>query len=333
MSRIRSIHPGIFTDEAFMTASPHARILVMGLWCEALDDGVFEWKPLTLKVRLMPADAVEIEPLLDELERLNFVRRFQAKGKAFGVIRNFQKFQRPKKPRHSGLLPNELAPYARGDGPADEPEGEEFGTGGEPVPPGEEDGGGGGIGGKEEAEARASAREAAPPSRPTITDTAQFAAWIRTLVGQEPVLIAQDTHALARLLDEGCTLADVEAGIAAAMDKRDFRPRQWSQLVGWVRGAAKDRLEAEAKAAPTTRTVAKPPVDPELDRRNRLAKATAHFRDEWRQGWPEDMRPGHPSCTTAADVIEEARLAVERERAVYANGLPARRDGSGRVAA
>ena len=187
--------------------------------------------------------------------------------------------------------------------------------------------------GQGEADARASAREAALPSRPTITDTAQFAAWIRTLVGQEPVLFAQDTHALARLLDEGCTLADVEAGIAAAMAKPDFRPRQWSQLVGWVRGAAKDRLEAEAKAAPAARTVAKPPVDPELDRRNRLAKATAHFRDEWRHGWPEDMRPGHPTCTTAADVIEEARLAVERERAVYANGLPARRDRSGKAAA
>lgn len=186
--------------------------------------------------------------------------------------------------------------------------------------------------GQGEAATHAGACEATP-SRPTISDTAQFAAWIRTLVGQEPVLFAHDTQALARLLDEGCTLADVEAGIAAAMAKPDFRPRQWSQLAGWVRGAAKDRLEVEAKAAPSTRTVAKPPVDPELDRRNRLAKATAHFRDEWRQGWPEDMRPGHPTCTTAADVIEEARLAVERERAVYANGLPARRDRSGRVAA
>lgn len=186
--------------------------------------------------------------------------------------------------------------------------------------------------GQGEAATHASACEA-PPSRPTITTTAEFAAWIRNLVGQEPVLFAHDTQALARLLDEGCTLADVEAGIAAAMARPDFRPRQWSQLVGWVRGAAKDRLEAEAKAAPSKRAVAKPPVDPELDRRNRLAKATAHFRDEWRQGWPEDMRPGHPSCTTAADVIEEARLAVEREAAVYANGLPARRERNGREAA
>lgn len=186
--------------------------------------------------------------------------------------------------------------------------------------------------GQGEAATRAGAREA-PPSRPTITDTAEFAAWIRTLVGQEPVLFAHDTQSLARLLDEGCTLADVEAGIAAAMAKPDFRPRQWSQLAGWVRGAAKDRLEAEAKAAPLARSVAKPPVDLDQDRRNRLAKATAHFRGQWRQGWPEEMLPGHSACTTEADVIEEARLAVEREAAVYANGLPARRDRSGRAAA
>ena len=59
-----------------MTASAHARLLIIGLWCEAHDDGVFEWKPLTLKVRLTPADAVDVAALLDELLRLNFVRRF-----------------------------------------------------------------------------------------------------------------------------------------------------------------------------------------------------------------------------------------------------------------
>ena len=96
MARIRSVHPGLFTDEAFMTASPLARLLIIGIWCEAHDDGVFEWKPLTLKVRLMPADSVEVAPLLAELEALGFVRRFQAGGRPYGVVRNFQKYQRPK---------------------------------------------------------------------------------------------------------------------------------------------------------------------------------------------------------------------------------------------
>ena len=41
MARIRSVHPGLFTDEAFMGASSDARILMIGLWCQAWDDGVF----------------------------------------------------------------------------------------------------------------------------------------------------------------------------------------------------------------------------------------------------------------------------------------------------
>lgn len=110
MARIRSIHPGLFTDEAFMTASAHARLLIIGIWTEAWDDGVFEWKPLTLKARLFPVDTVNVSDLLDELESLGFVKRFGS-GKVYGAIRNFQKYQRPKKPNSSKSLPNSLYEY------------------------------------------------------------------------------------------------------------------------------------------------------------------------------------------------------------------------------
>lgn len=110
MARIRSIHPGLFTDEAFMTASAHARLLIIGVWTEAWDDGVFEWKPLTLKARLFPVDAVNVADLLAELVMLGFVQQFNA-GKPYGAIRNFQKYQRPKKPNSSGALPNSLHEY------------------------------------------------------------------------------------------------------------------------------------------------------------------------------------------------------------------------------
>ena len=39
-----------------------------------------------------------IDDLLDALVRGNFIRRFEIDGRPFGVIRNFVKFQRPKKP-------------------------------------------------------------------------------------------------------------------------------------------------------------------------------------------------------------------------------------------
>jgi hypothetical protein len=111
MSRIRSVHPGLFTDESFMSASAHARLLMIGLWVEAWDDGVFEWKSLTLKAKLFPVDNVDVGALLAELTALNVVRQFHAGGKTFGAIRNFRKFQRPKKPNSSKVLPADLEPY------------------------------------------------------------------------------------------------------------------------------------------------------------------------------------------------------------------------------
>jgi len=111
MSRIRSIHPGLFTDEAFMQASPNARLLLIGIWTECWDDGVFELKPLTLKAKIFPADNIDVSDLLTELEFLKFFQSFQSGGKSYGAVRNFRKFQRPKKPNSSGLLTDELRTY------------------------------------------------------------------------------------------------------------------------------------------------------------------------------------------------------------------------------
>lgn len=99
MARIRSIHPGQWTDEAFVAVSPLARLLALGLRNEADDEGVFPWKPLTLKMRLLPADNADVGELLSELETANIVRRYEVDGVHYGAIRNFYLFQRPKFPK------------------------------------------------------------------------------------------------------------------------------------------------------------------------------------------------------------------------------------------
>jgi hypothetical protein len=134
MSRIRSIHPGLFTDEAFMQATPNARLLLIGIWTEAWDDGVFERKPLTLKAKIFPADNVDVTELLAELEGLGFFQTFQKAGKSFGVVRNFRKFQRPKKPNSSGLLPDEFRNYVALSHEDSELVEYQFGTSGEKSP-------------------------------------------------------------------------------------------------------------------------------------------------------------------------------------------------------
>lgn len=124
-----------------MSASAHARLLLMGLWCEAHDDGVFEWKPLTLKARIFPVDAVDVPALLAELVELSFVQRFEASGKPYGAIRNFRKYQRPKKPNSSGVLPADLQTYVAISEQEYRTGSGEYGTGGGKSPQ-MEDGGG-----------------------------------------------------------------------------------------------------------------------------------------------------------------------------------------------
>lgn len=112
MSRIRSVHPGLFTDEAFVQLSAPAQVFWIGLWCEADDQGVFEWKPITLKMRVMPASTAAVEPLLDELTAIGCIRSFEVDGRRYGIVRNFAKHQRPKSPKDVHPLPEELRNYA-----------------------------------------------------------------------------------------------------------------------------------------------------------------------------------------------------------------------------
>lgn len=101
MPRIRSVHPGFFTDEAVVGCSMAARVLLIGLWTEADDGGVFSWKPITLKMRILPADTADVNALLAELEAANVIRRYEAEGGNWGAIRNFMVFQRPKSPKQT----------------------------------------------------------------------------------------------------------------------------------------------------------------------------------------------------------------------------------------
>ena len=213
-----------------MSASAHARLLLIGIWTEAWDDGVFEWKPIVLKARIFPADQCDVPALMEELEGLGFFKRFAHGGKSFGLVRNFRKFQRPKKPNCSGVFPSMYLEYVGLEQSSSEPIRNHTGTSSEKSSQ-MEDGGGRMEDGKEPSSIRAKG----------------FEARCREAVQTEPVAIAIDFNSISDLLADGVTEADVLTGIAAAMATRDFRPRNWKQLVGWARKAAKDRMAGVAK--------------------------------------------------------------------------------------
>lgn len=111
MARIRSVHPSLFTDEAWVSCTPMARLLYIGLWTDADDQGLFEWRPIQLKMRLFPGDNTDVSPLLDELASVELVARLESGGKKLGAIRQFRKYQRPKKPNRIFVLPPEWETY------------------------------------------------------------------------------------------------------------------------------------------------------------------------------------------------------------------------------
>lgn len=111
MSRIRSVHPGIFTDDKFVSVSDAAQIFYIGLMTEADDNGIFEWNPIKLKMRLRPARDGSVEPLLSELVEAEKVSAYEMDGRKLGAIRNFRRFQRPKFPKASYPINDEWRIY------------------------------------------------------------------------------------------------------------------------------------------------------------------------------------------------------------------------------
>lgn len=75
MPKMRGIKPEIWTDEKFVELSPHARLLFVGMWHYACDNGHLEDRPKQLKMRVLPVDAVDPVELVDEMVTLGMVIR------------------------------------------------------------------------------------------------------------------------------------------------------------------------------------------------------------------------------------------------------------------
>lgn len=67
MAKIRGIKPEYWTDEDIVELSIPARLLFIGMWNFACDNGHLDDKPKQIKMRVLPADDVNVEELLEEL--------------------------------------------------------------------------------------------------------------------------------------------------------------------------------------------------------------------------------------------------------------------------
>ena len=102
MARIRTIKPEFFTSEDVIALQPYARLLFIALWCEADREGRLLWKPQTFKIRYLPADAVDIGVLCEEIVTRKMIRLY---GNGLGFIPSFSTHQHVNPRESASRLP------------------------------------------------------------------------------------------------------------------------------------------------------------------------------------------------------------------------------------
>jgi hypothetical protein len=98
MARIRTIKPEFFTSDDICALSPLARLLYVGLWCEADRAGRMVWMPRVFKRRYLPDDPCDVEALAGELLARGLVVLY---GEGLACIPSFA--------RHQHVNPREAA--------------------------------------------------------------------------------------------------------------------------------------------------------------------------------------------------------------------------------
>lgn len=102
MARIRTIKPEFWTDEKLTECSVIARLLFIGTWNFADDQGNLDRSPKQIKARVFPVDNIDCEPLLLELIAQGLLIEYSVSGKKYLHVQGFSKHQvinRPSKPQ------------------------------------------------------------------------------------------------------------------------------------------------------------------------------------------------------------------------------------------
>ena len=124
--RIRTFKPEFFTDRVMRSLPRDVRLLYLGLWSFADDQGRMEYDPELIKAQLFPSDDdLDVEEGLEALVRAGRLAQYEAGGRKYLFVKNFLKHQAINKPRKSELPP---PPEEDGRGTAGLREGERRST-------------------------------------------------------------------------------------------------------------------------------------------------------------------------------------------------------------
>lgn len=98
MARIRTVKPDFWTDEKVVECSFEARLLFIGLFNFADDNGNMVNSHRRIKMQIFPADVIDCKPLIDELIKHGLVISYEFNGINYLNIKGFKKHQYIKKP-------------------------------------------------------------------------------------------------------------------------------------------------------------------------------------------------------------------------------------------
>ncbi len=110
MARIRTIKPEFWTDEKIVELSFPARLLCVGLWNFADDDGRLVYSPKRLKMQIFPADDVDAAKLAQELVDQQLVQVYSVDGIQILAIPTFAHHQKIDRRTPSKLPPPPRVP-------------------------------------------------------------------------------------------------------------------------------------------------------------------------------------------------------------------------------
>ncbi len=104
MARIRTIKPEFWDDEVLASLPLGTRLLYIGLWNHADDEGRMRANPAFVRSKVFPYNAdLDVGQMLTELAATGHVTLYQVDGQAYLHICNLTRHQRIDKPSPSAL--------------------------------------------------------------------------------------------------------------------------------------------------------------------------------------------------------------------------------------
>jgi hypothetical protein len=110
MARIRNIKPDFWTDEKLVELETWERLLFIGLWNFADDEGFMPYSPKRIKMQIFPGDSLEVSRGVQSLISIGAVELFTSEfGEVLHVAKwsKHQKVSNPSKSKYSSV---ELTP-------------------------------------------------------------------------------------------------------------------------------------------------------------------------------------------------------------------------------